>query len=209
VLPAFNNGLQGVFTTPSTNTGRPGTTEFNSYGPGHITNFLESNDVAALQVNFTLSSPNQVGFDFIFGSVEFPEFTGNFTDAFVAFLDGTSPANQIIFDASNNAVQVGATFAGALTTADTNTAFGNPHGLVKLTTFTNMLSAGAHSIIFEIGDVNDPIIDSAAFITNFHAGPGPTGTTPPGPRAVPEPTSLTLFAIGVAILAAVRRSTAS
>jgi hypothetical protein len=65
--------------------------------------------VAALQVNFTLSSPNQVGFDFIFGSVEFPEFTSDFTDAFVAFLDGATPANQIIFDASNNAVQVGAT----------------------------------------------------------------------------------------------------
>src|SRR5690349_21950271 len=39
VLPAFNNGLQGSATTPSTATGAGGTTEFNTYGPGHITNF--------------------------------------------------------------------------------------------------------------------------------------------------------------------------
>src|SRR5262249_13878352 len=98
LTPAFNNGLQGGSTTPSTDTGQSGTGEFDSYGPGHIANFFDSNDVAKLAVNFTLSAPSQVGFDFVFGSVEFPEFTSDFTDAFLAFLDGTATANQIVFD---------------------------------------------------------------------------------------------------------------
>jgi hypothetical protein len=55
-----------------------------------------------------------------------------YTNAFRAFLDSTDSSSQIVFDASNNAVQVGSTFAYALTMADTNTAFSNPHGLLNL-----------------------------------------------------------------------------
>jgi hypothetical protein len=184
--------------TPSTDTGVSGTAEFNAYGPGHITNFSSSNDVAAMLVNFTLSSPSQVGFNFVFGSVEYPTFTNNFTDAFLAFLDGTAPANQIVFDASNHAVQVGSTFAGALTTADTNTAFSSPHGLVKLQTFTiSSLAAGSHSILFEVGDVNDHIIDSAVFISGLQADAGQGGTNP----TVPEPATLALVGLSLAGLA--------
>lgn len=181
--------------SPDTSEGQPGTTEFNAYGPGHITNFSDSNDVAALTVNFTLAAPSQIGFDFIFGSVEYPVFVSDFTDAFLAFVDGTGIGNQVVFDASNQAVQVGSSFAGALTTADTNSAFSDPHGLVKLETFTNTLSAGSHSIIFEVGDVNDDALDSAAFISNLHAGEGSIGTTP---GTVPEPASVALVGIGIA-----------
>ena len=184
---------------PSNNLGASGTAEFDAYGPGHITNFSNSNDAAALMVNFTLSSASQVGFDFIFGSVEYPVFVGSFTDAFLAFLDGTAVADQIVFDGSNQAVQVGTTFSGALTTADTNSAFSDPHGLVKLQTFTNTLSAGNHTIVFEVGDVNDHILDSAVFISNLHAGAGPIGTTPSGSTSsVPEPGSLAMVGMGCA-----------
>jgi len=186
---------------PSTNTGHPGTAEFDAYGPGHITNFSASYDVAALQVNFNLSSASQVGFDFVFGSIEYPVYTNNYTDSFLAFLDGTGAANQIVFDAAGNAVQVGSSFATELTTADTNTAFSDPHGLMKLHTFTMApLAAGDHTLIFEVGDVNDHILDSAAFITNLHAGPGSGGTG----GDVPEPASLTLIGIGLAGFAAIR-----
>ncbi len=150
-----DGGLLQLPELSGTNTGQPGTPEFNAYGPGHITNFNNSNDVAALMVSFTLSSASQVGFDFIFGSVEYPTFIGSFTDSFLAFLDGTAVANQVVFDASNQAVRVGTTFSNALTTADTNSAFQDPHGLVQLQTFTNTLSAGSHTIVFEVGDVND------------------------------------------------------
>ena len=194
-----------ILNSPSNNMGATGTTEFDAYGPGHITNFIDSNDVAALMVNFSLSAPSQVGFDFIFGSVEFPVFVGTFTDSFLAFLDGTGVANQVVFDSSGQAVQVGTTFTSELTIADTNSAFSDPHGLVKLQTYTDVLSAGSHTIVFEVGDVNDHILDSAAFLSNLHAGPGPVGTTPPGTviaSVVPEPGSMAMFGVGLACLIA-------
>jgi hypothetical protein len=202
VYPSFNNGLQLANTTPSTDTGISGTAEFDAYGPDHIANFSQSFNVAALQVNFTLAAASQVGFTFIFGSVEYPQYTSSYTDAFLAFLDGTAPANQIVFDSNNQAVQVGSSFQSILTTADTNTAFANPHGLMKLQTFTlNELAAGDHTIIFEVGDVNDGILDSAVFISDFHAGQGGGGTNP----VTPVPSTLLLLGSGVIGLAAYAR----
>ena len=189
--------------SPSTNTGASGTAEFDAYGPGHISSFGGSNDVAALLVHFTLSSDSQVGFDFIFGSVEYPTFIGTFTDSFLAFLDGTAVSDQIVFDAFNQAVQVGSTFGSVLTTEDTNSAFADPHGVVKLQTFTNTLSAGPHTIVFEVGDVNDHILDSAVLLTNFRAGPGNPGTD----SNVPEPGTLVTFGTGLACLIAGCRRT--
>jgi hypothetical protein len=157
------------------------TAEFNAYGSisGKIENFQGSFDVAAMEVHFTLASASQVKFDFIFGSVEFPFYTSSFTDAFLVFLDGFAEADQVAFDLNNNPVQVGASFAGRTTTADVNTAFAAPHGLIDhLTTTTRMLGAGPHAITFEVGDVNDHILDSAVFITNLRTGSGSTGTVP-------------------------------
>ena len=177
---------------PSNDMATSGTAEFDAYGPGHIENFVSSSDVAALLVSFTLDDPSQIQFDFIFGSVEYPFWTSSFTDSFLVFLDGT--ANQITFDKNGNPVQVGVSFANLVTTADQNTAFADPHGLVRsLTTTSALLSAGVHTLLFEVGDVNDHILDSAAFITNLRAGEDDEGTEP-----TPEPGTLTLLAVGLA-----------
>ena len=158
-----------------------GTTEFDAYGQtsGNIENFNACYDVASLEVTFTLEEDSQVQFDFIFASVEFPYYTGSFTDAFLVFLDGTDPINQIAFDSSGSAVQIGSSFAGLETTADVNTAFANPHGLIHhLTTTTERLDSGEHVLTFEVGDVNDHILDSAVFITGLRTGIGNPGTDP-------------------------------
>jgi hypothetical protein len=180
---------------PSTVLGSGGTAEFDAYGPGRIANFADSNDVASLLVTFTLAAPSAIAFDFVFGSIEYPDFTNSFTDAFLAFLDGTGVANQITFDASNNPVQVGTTFASALVTTDVDTAFGAGHGLLgPLTTTTAILPAGAHTLRFEIGDVNDGQLDSGVFIRNLRTTTGNPGTNP----GVPEPSSMLLLGFGLA-----------
>lgn len=164
---------------PEPDTG--GTPEFDNYGAtgGNIENFNGSYDVAALRVDFSIEEDSPIKFDFIFGSVEFPYWTSQFTDAFLVFLDGFDDAHQITFDSNGNAVQVGSSFAGLETTADLNTAFSNPHALIHhLTTTTELLSSGDHFIIFEVGDVNDHILDSVAFISNLRAEPGAPGTNP-------------------------------
>jgi hypothetical protein len=179
--------------------GTGGTLEFNEYGrrSNNIENFTESFDVVAVEVRFTLAAPSQVQFDFIFGSVEFPIWTSSFTDAFLVFLDGTDRRDQITFDAAGNAVQVGSSFAGLETTGDRNTAFAAPHGLIHhLTTTTAQLDAGPHVIIFEVGDVNDKILDSAAFICNLRTGTATPGTVPTDDDRPEDPCSIADIAGG-------------
>ncbi|MFO0974396.1 MAG: choice-of-anchor L domain-containing protein [Phycisphaerae bacterium] len=174
------------FPQPSYDMGTPGTLEFDAYGstplPGGgtlIENFFSSNDVAAIQVDFALDNDSQVQFDFVFGTVEFPYWTSLYTDAFLVFLDGVDPASQITFDRNGNPVQVGVSFTSLVSTDDLNTAFAFPHGLlVKLTTTTAVLPSGDHTIRFEMGDVNDHILDSAVFISRLRTGTGHVGTEP-------------------------------
>lgn len=157
------------------------TPEFDDYGnqSNNIENFQGSFDVAAVEVTFTLAKDSNVKFDFIFGTVEYPVYTSSFTDAFLVFLDGTQPNDQVTFDSNGDAVQVGSSFAGLETTSDQNTAFAAPHAVIHhLTTTTDVLKAGEHTLLFEVGDVNDHILDSAAFITNLRAEPGTPGTDP-------------------------------
>ncbi|MBL9150294.1 MAG: choice-of-anchor L domain-containing protein [Phycisphaerae bacterium] len=156
-----------------------GTPEFDSYGLGHIENFYASYDVAAIEVVFFIEEDSQVQFDFIFGSVEFPYWTSQFTDSFVVFLDSFDDGAQISFDSAGNPIQVGSSFAGLETTADKNTAFSDPHAVIHhLTTTTQTLDSGEHTLWFEVGDVNDHILDSAVFLSHLRTGVGDPGTEP-------------------------------
>jgi hypothetical protein len=191
---------------PSTDEGGGSTSEINAYAPGHITNWSASFDAARLSVDFSLATPSAVAFSFVFGSIEYPNFVNNFTDAAFVFLDGA----QITFDANGNPVQVGTSFAGLLTIADTNTSFANPHGLIgPLMTTSGLLAAGPHTILFEVADTNDHILDSGFFVSSFQTaeaiGPGPC--TVNCVAAVPEPASFaTVFGPGLfALLGIIRR----
>lgn len=178
-----------AFSDPNYEMSGLGTAEFDVYGRGNIENFSASYDVAALQVDFHLETNTPVKFDFVFGSIEYPGWTSLYTDSLLVFLDGTDPTNQITFDKNHQPVQVGNSFAGLVVTSDLNTTFTSPHGiLVKLTTTTVRLAPGDHTLIFEVGDVNDPDLDSAAFIANLRAEEGDEGTEPtdPPPHLVVE-----------------------
>jgi len=211
LLPSFNNGLGGGFSTPSTETFSGGTPEFDAYGASHILNFTNSNDVAAMTVNFDLASASQLTFEFVFGSIEYPEFTNLYTDTFLAFLDGLGDSNQLALDEFSNPIQVGLSFASSLVTYNTDTAFSNPHGLQSLTMRSSTLAAGSHSIRFEVGDVNDTFLDSAVFLSSLRAESGVQGAAPRfipgGPASVPEPTTILLVGSGCALVVLRRRLT--
>jgi len=184
---------------PATDLAGSGTPEFDAYGPGHIPNFQSSFDVAALLINFELNAPSQIQFDLVFGSIEFPNWVNQYSDSVLAFLDGTN--QQIIFDSKGNPIDVGSSFASLVSTKDVNSAFGGPHGVLGITTTSGLLSAGTHSLLFEVGDVNDHILDSAAFISNLRTGTGTEGSTINDPgeyelHGVPEPSSFALMALG-------------
>jgi hypothetical protein len=191
--------------TPSTDLGGGSTPEFDAYAAGRVANWDSAHDVASFTVNFTLPTASDITFNWAFGSVEYPYWTSSYTDAIFGFLDGTDPANQILFDSSGNPVQVGNSFASSVVTDDTNTAFSNPHGLLLLTTTTGSLSAGDHSLTFEIGDTNDGILDSAAFLASISAIASTEGGPVTNPTGTPEPSTGLLLVVGAGSLAILRR----
>jgi hypothetical protein len=198
--PSPNDTPASDMSTPLGHPADNGTPEFNAYGIGHITNFTASYDVATLQVNFTLASPTAIAFNFVFGSIEYPNWVNQYADSFLAFLDGTNPSSQIIFDSTGAAVSVGTSFANQVITSNSETAFGAPHGILPpLTTTSGVLAAGQHTILLEIGDANDHILDSAVFLADFRATYNPGGGPHTDPT-VPEPSTLVSLGLSALVL---------
>jgi hypothetical protein len=205
VVGPYNNiRLNGEVSTPFLNESTP---EIDAYSPGKIANWESSHDAAVVRVDFRLTQPSAVKFHFVFGSVEYPVYTSDFTDAFMAFLDGS----QIAFDATGDPVQVGLSFASSLRTDDTNTIFTgvgrlpshDAHGLLDvLTTTSAELASGDHVMLFAIADVNDYSLDSAVFINGFDVASNAGG---PVTQPIPEPSAYVLMAVGVAVVGTMYR----
>ena len=87
-------------------------------------------------------------------------------------------------------------------------AFADPHGVLGLTTTTALLNGDNHTLLFEIGDVNDHILDSAVFISNLRSCSwnGGTELTDPEDPLVPEPGAMTLWVIALSALEVFRRA---
>ena len=117
-----------------------------------------------------------LSFELVFGSEEFPEFVGQFNDAFIAELDLsdwsvdgndiTAPHN-IAFDPSGGVVSVNSTFFDESTVVtESGTVYGGSTGVLQV---RSPITSGAHQLYLSIFDANDEVLDSGAFVDHLVA----------------------------------------
>ncbi|NEQ43807.1 MAG: PEP-CTERM sorting domain-containing protein [Leptolyngbya sp. SIOISBB] len=149
-----------------------------------------TNDGAILQITFDADvTAQQIGFDYIFGSEEFPEFAGTeYNDLFKLTLNGVNLAKLTNGDdvTINNLTPSGdpASWSpdyinnvGGITTNDTEL-----DGYTKALGFLGDLKLGTNILEIQIADTNDWSFDSAVFLKG-----GSITSDPTDPVAVPEP----------------------
>ncbi|OQW79834.1 MAG: hypothetical protein BVN35_00150 [Proteobacteria bacterium ST_bin11] len=179
-------------------------------------------DANSLRFDFTLDNSttgaNGITTKFVFASEEYPEWTGIFRDGFALVVDGINYAR---FDASNFAVLDNCSSNGVYPCTDTtqnDNGFFTPNANATAVAFefdgyTAVLTVNAllnpaltqHSLEAVIADSNDPLWDSAVFLSGLSAATLP-GTFQAGtPTPVPTPAPLVLFASGLAFLGRLRR----
>ncbi|MBU4205226.1 PEP-CTERM sorting domain-containing protein [Patescibacteria group bacterium] len=146
------------------NTSNSFSTAFGSSGYTDLTNLSghQTYDAARFRFDFTATS-NQISFDFVFGSDEYPEYVGSvFNDAFGVYLtDSSGSKTQIAYDNSGDRITIN--------TAWMNTSHGTEldGDTGKLTTTANVLPGKDYRLEFAIADTSDAIYDSTAHISNF------------------------------------------
>ncbi|MEO6097729.1 MAG: choice-of-anchor L domain-containing protein [Fibrobacteria bacterium] len=148
-------------------------------------------DLSSLKIQFsTTAQTKSVSIDFVYGSMEFPEWLlDSFNDVFLILLDG----KNIAFDSDNRAISVGNNFfkvenietrrVGKVIEDVNPGVFLNPE--VRIPGFTPPLRAqanlgpGNHTLEFVVVDINDPYYNSSAFLTNLRFS---ADTVVPGTR---------------------------
>jgi len=151
-------------------------------------------DVTQLDINFTTST-GDVFFKTVFGSEEYPEFVGQFVDAFGLFIDGVNIAfvggKPVNIDHPDMTKLAGTELDGILCPAGAN-------GCTPGQTFSmsGLDKNKQHTLTFIIGDRGDSDLDTTVYISALG------GTVP---QDVPEPGVLGLMGLGLAGLLAVRR----
>jgi hypothetical protein len=210
------------FASSNTSAGATGVTGTgSSYEVSKLSNQY-TYDANSLRFDFTLDNSatgaNGITTKFVFASEEYPEWTGIFRDGFALVVDGINYAR---FDASNFAVLDNCSSNGVYPCTDTTQ---NDNGFFTANSgagavpfefdgYTAVLTVNAllnpalttHSLEAVIADSNDPLWDSAVFLSGLSSATLP-GTFQAGtPAPVPVPAPLVMFASGLAMLGGLRR----
>jgi hypothetical protein len=157
------------------------------------------NDVTELTITFTAGpNTNNVFFNGVFASAEYPHFVGAFIDGFGLFLNGKN-----IAVADGQPVNIDS--PDMVNTNFAKDPLGNPgdqyqetayQGLLvqkngnPVITFSGAVTPGStgNTLTFIVGDANDDVLDTAIYLQGLGNAPPPT---------VPEPSSLLALTAGL------------
>ncbi len=196
----------GAATVPTANTA-PGFSIFTGTGSSSIVTGLTglaSNDQNLLSFNFTAApGVTSIGFKFVFGSDEYPEFAGTqFADGFGVIVDGVNYAK--FGDGSIVSLKTLASNANLFN----NSASVYPieyDGITPVLSLTGILdpSRTTHTLQLAIADTGDSALDSGVFISSLSGGTGTGGggITP----NVPEPSEYAMLIAGLGMVGIMTR----
>lgn len=154
-------------------------------------------DVTELTINFSTTT-GSVFFKTVFGSEEYPEYVGDFVDAFGLLVDGQNIAfvggDPVNIDHPAMKPLAGTELNGILCPGAVNSC--SPAQTFSL---SGLDTSRTHTLTFIIGDRGDSSLDTTVYISAL-------GGTPPA--EIPLPGTLALFGLGLLGLARARQQRA-
>lgn len=202
----LTSGFASNVTGSNLSSGITGDNSGAGYAPLNTLSGGTTHDANVLTINFNLTNPGSLFFNYVFGSDEYNEYVGSqYNDVFGFFLDGTAPANNLALIPSTttpvsiNTVNSGSNSAYYNNNSPTVFAF-EYDGFTKVLTATaSGLSAGNHTITLAIADTSDYVFDSGVFIQGGTLSDTPTSTAPEGGA------TLIMLSLSMAGLGALRK----